>query len=1606
MDQYEVIPEAPVLSLNDAAKVPPRKRDPIVDGFGIDETRIVESSPAFDPGKRDPNSFRMAGKHIVDATLNVLLDNPATHLRAIGREYEEDQDPIRKRMEDNLGIPNRRKKIAEKLTALSVAIRDTLDMSPEEMAPRNFFEQVLSGVGGAIPSIGASAAGAMAGGGLATVAKAAPGIVKTAQLAGAGLASFSMEKPVLEKELLDAGFEGGFSDRMSSFYAIPVAMLDAGSFGYLTGVLKPIASEAVSTTVGRSMFRRALQFEASATGQVVVKAAEEGATEAIQGQIQSEFENRLGLQNLDFQRDFSSRVVEFVVGALMGGSFGAAHLGGQLEARSQAIDHLAKVSGQSKSEVARLYDAATLEAIDRTLEDLSKDRGDAVSAQVAERVKWIQQAIDKAMGRTPDLETMAAQTEKAIQPTAEQFSKAQETLMRGETQLVKAKVKEIQAEIRSGQKDVLAAKKELAKTERELRLLKASPLVAFKEAEGRDPRGNELGNWVATRSVSLENKIEALIKRSDRGFQKVQSSRTGLQAAIKDLPDAEGIIKLEDELTRLNSELEKLNVSDDPKSLESAMQISDKITAIEERLAKFGQPEARVKEAEQALDDATEEYTRTDIELEQMELRLQALRSDPLTEFVTEKNRPPKEGELEIWKKDQVTKLTEDISKKKSGVVEQLRKLQILVAEAEAYQLGLEKVTGSLRISSGVIRQQSLSIIRQYQTGFYKGGRLSLKEANGVIRVTQQMIASLPISDKKKVSLLRRVRAVNVEQFNAKLPQFLNTLKEVTAISQIRSLRKAAKDILSDMADAKARNVGAKTQVLAKKLSQILSGDTPASPRLTGKVSTAQIMEQALEEQMASLNSNETDVNAALYAVTALKDFYTGELETRLTQIERIRQDDEKLAQQIIAGLKGGKVNRRKVSVDAVRERLKSTGAYQFLFPSTYLESFLTIANDIDAGQGKPHMEGVMVKNFDPAAAYRAWMTLTHQTREAIDFKLAEIYGPKYLETLTLNRTANFIDVEFINDDGAIEKVNISKASAMSLYMMQRNPAIRQQLIDIGYSEIWLDNLAKGEVFSRQDHQWMTQVDQILQDYGKKIAPLYERLTGKPFRLVDQYFMTQRYMFAEEGKVSDNTPSVVRDMFEGVYETEDITGDPRFNIRVKSARDFVIPDITQAVTRYSSDMNHFLAYAEYAVKLKALLDNKDFMSRIEAEKSKGLTVVLNSFLNNIIDGSDSRSSDRAVMSSQFRALGWLARNKIASPRSGFMQFTALAGFTDPTASTPVNSLEIAQAVLDLPSAIKSGELKNLTDTAYMRERWLGAFDPSAHLSEEMSRSAVFAKTGKFDPKGILRKLGTNKVLHEWMTISTRFGDRAPSVAGGWAVYRKVLAQTGDKVKAVDAAIKMIEEVNGSLDPGKSAEIYGRSDFVSTLFKLFTRSTSIYLDRYLRLHKAGISGRISRDQYVKGLALYHVWIPIFTSSVAMGAGAGFDDDELKTMMLAGPLSYHLFIGAAFKTAAAMVLQATGFNEKFAAGYEQGGDLIDGVSRDLKAAYSKIRGFTEYPDFESMWEAVAYSGKALDFLPLPMGYLSRQPEALMKILQGDWPQGLMEIIGYSSAATKVE
>jgi hypothetical protein len=1372
MAEYEILQGSPALTEEQMNNMPVQPESSVAPlSLQEDEVDIMVTGPSYDPSKRDVNAGRLFGKNALDATFKFLYDNPATADRALGKQLAASKDPLMQELVKKTGVVNELTRTSEKMTAKSLALRDHFGMTEDEVTPGVSplgWQKIVAGLGGAAPSMLITAVSAGAAGGVAVAAGAGEKVVKGAQLAGAAYASYSMEKPVLEKELMDAGFEAGFADRMSTYYAIPVAMLDAGSFGFLTGVMRPAAGVAVSTTIGRMLARGVL----SPVGGLVTGMLGEGTTEAIQGQIQTEFEVGLGLQNRDFQSDLSSRVVEFVVGALMGGAVGTLHMSGQLQARKAAIEDTFQkhkdLPGVTRSSIAEAYDASTLAATDRILDELGKDTVDALGISVNERAEQIQEAIDKAQGRdtvnTPD-----------------------------------------QVEVKN-------------------RELMASAQARFDAMEKRVAEG-----------ATLTEK------------EKAQKAR-----------------------------------------------------------------------------------------LQQRILRLQ----------------------------DQVA-------------------------------VGGNTVALSPR----------MKMITEIRNTFAGGQKFQIKEIGQVHEAFRRMLRGTKLSLRATKGILKNVLSIKTaDEFNAKQGQVIEAIDTIVNGERVESMRDVAGDILDDMSTV--GKVNPKTIVFSEHLQKVFTGKVPAA-EAPASSKPLDVAKYAMETLVADLAENDSDVAAAERAVNALKDFYLGELENRLSYQAQVAETDKRIADTIVAGItKGKKISPRQAGLDSVRQNLQKTGFLRFLFPTNLIESFLTIVNDLDVGQKKPNMQGTMVKEYDPATAYRAWMTLLHRTREAIDYKLAEVYGPKFLETLTLNRTANFIDVESVKEDGTPdESVNITKGVAMSLYMMQRNTKIRAQMIKMGYSEAWLDAFAEGNVFSTQDHAWMNQVDAILKSYAEQVQPIFEKLTGRPFRAVDNYFMVQRYMFSEDIK-GDEVASVVKAMMDGEFESVDPSDDPRFKKRVMSKKEFLVPDITEAITRYSSDMNHFIAYAEYAYKLKALLSNSDFKAALAANAPEGMSKILNTFLKHLVDGSQSRGSDRAAMKAQFTMLGWLARNKIASPRSGFMQFTALAGFTDPTASTPVTPIDLAQGVVSLFNALRTGEAKDLLDTGYMQERWLGAFDQASKMAEDMARFGVFSKQGKLDPGGVLKKIGTNKMLQEWITLSTRLGDRAPSLLGGWTVYQKVLNQTGDKVAAVTAAIKMIEEVNGSLDPGKSAEIYQGNDMLSTLFKLFTRSTSIYLDRYVRMHKAFAAGQISKGQYAQGLALYHFWIPMFTSMVAMGAGANFDDEELWVMMAAGPLAYHLLLGMMFKGAAAGVLQVSGLNEKFAIGYDNTGNLIDGYIQDVNSMSRKIVAAMESPDFEEMWAAVAAAGKAGDITPLPVGYISRMPEAMYKILEGYWTEGIMEMMGYSSAATKVE
>jgi len=616
------------------------------------------------------------------------------------------------------------------------------------------------------------------------------------------------------------------------------------------------------------------------------------------------------------------------------------------------------------------------------------------------------------------------------------------------------------------------------------------------------------------------------------------------------------------------------------------------------------------------------------------------------------------------------------------------------------------------------------------------------------------------------------------------------------------------------------------------------------------------------------------------------------------------------------------------------------------------------------------------------------------QAKERLDGQLFKIYGDKAREEWMLNKKQDFITVPFdeTRDNRGIE---INKASAMSLYLMTQMDGTYQDLLKMGMDETWLSEFKRGEKvnFSKQDYEFMASIRETLDWFNEMVGPKMEKLTNRPYRGIENYFMTSRFLFGAQTKGGiAETSSIINEMLGEGKRRGELSDIKYLKQRTKNTNDLMIPDIFEAVSYYAQDMTHFLAYGEYVQKLESVFLDPAVQKIIQQRHSVASAAVIREHIDMLAKGSMSRDADRAAMSGIYWLLGNYAKNKLASPKNLLRQVSGIAASMDMEGASPV---KLAQAVWDLKRAKESGELANLLDTQYMRTRFEGLYDIAVRYIEEMT------KTGKV-------RSSVNETIHKLTTAMPRYGDRIASVAVGWMIYRDRVAQGKSKEDAVIAAMSAIEDSQQSMDPGKTPVAYNRSTFFNRLLTLFRRTPGIYLDRYIRMHKDRAAGRISNKQFIRSMITFHAWIPLFEVLITAGK---FEKDETLLAMAAGPLAYHLIIGGLIRSVVAAVYEgvADGSDIPFYLRDADDSTLVGSFTRDVIKTVRGIAKTMERPDFENMWEAVEGASSAVEVItPGPASYVTENIiHGIYDILQGETKDvitGFKKLAGYSEFRAK--
>lgn len=131
----------------------------------------------------------------------------------------------------------------------------------------------------------------------------------------------------------------------------------------------------------------------------------------------------------------------------------------------------------------------------------------------------------------------------------------------------------------------------------------------------------------------------------------------------------------------------------------------------------------------------------------------------------------------------------------------------------------------------------------------------------------------------------------------------------------------------------------------------------------------------------------------------------------------------------------------------------------------------------------------------------------------------------------------------------------------------------------------------------------------------------------------------------------------------------------------------------------------------------------------------------------------------------------------------------------------------------------------------------------------------------------LKNLGTKTGFREFLMLNVQLGDRGAIYLGGWAVYKKVLAETGSEEKAMAAFEKVTNETQQS--SFMSEQSSWQSNPFGALFTMFQSSQNQYLRKEINAVRGLLTGRMDAPKVGKTLFIYHFLLPMLFQFVSDG-----------------------------------------------------------------------------------------------------------------------------------------
>lgn len=899
--------------------------------------------------------------------------------------------------------------------------------------------------------------------------------------------------------------------------------------------------------------------------------------------------------------------------------------------------------------------------------------------------------------------------------------------------------------------------------------------------------------------------------------------------------------------------------------------------------------------------------------------------------------------------------------------------------DMEAYQAREDIIEYNDRVAyENELILESVKQVKSFKAAFKKGVRAAKKDTKAAQEAVISALDASPLSDNDKAKFIKAIKNIQTPgQLRKAAPEIQRRVEELLNREALRTQKATLTKLLSKksigtqtVSGKKKGKFDVETQERLDELSKLWSmTNEQALQRVDDSIweGLDPLQSKIVGIKAFPKEATATDVAMVIAEVKAIK-------ELGLAKAQALFDMNASIAKQARDEISGFINRKGDILENPPKQTLRRSAA------KSVRGIFSRLSESWDDIIDRVAPQSTADKYLDVTMEVQRMKGIRRAQGDKLIKSIMDVYGFK-----TPQQALEFMDDsnvvvnigKYVDMKGRTRTLKYSKSEARKLWMEAQDKKLLEQTIQSENGNAYTDEMLSDifGILNEQDFAFARAQLDIYEDFYDQINEVYKRVYGVNLPKADFYSPIRRKVDGQEA----NQDAFLRDVqFRRAIATA--TG---LKLRDKNASSALAKQSDIAVfNSHIAEMSHFISFREKTQLLdKIFMDGnlreeievaygRDFMKQIDQEREA-------------IAGIGNSNAD--VLS---RTINTLNRNFATSvlglkAKIGMSQLSSYFAYAEniPTSAFIGGTRDF---FVNYKEAIKV-----LSTSELVRER---GGSPEADI-------AKYGGLIESDSR-LLKKIDRKREnLVDYSLIFTRLGDRAAIYVGGWPVYKYHIDNGATHEQAILEFEKQTARTQQSSDVDKMSILQKDSPIVRSLTMFMSAPMAQYRGEVRAFRKFFFKKEITKADFAKRLAIYHVLIPQFYQALANGIlfGEWDNEDQFRALIL-GSLNGIPIIGDMVNKAFRSV---QGKRNSEVGLFKWTNEVVDSLENVFDTAQSAIDG-----DFEAMLEILLDMGKTAvsTGAGLPVPQVEQAIEGTGDFLDQNYKTGVLKWLGFPDSVAE--